>query len=215
MAIGRGKELQNSVTDRSNLIKHAYDKQTESQWMKEQLQVMKSQNRDRVTHPVHGGSSTVFGGSSGSVTQNVPEVPLKAFSPTRTAESNDPKTFNNAPTRETKHAPTQNESHAPTQTESHAPTMPGPTQWLLPNGMIDACPSFDPNTFQNWVREVKLWKSAQVGANQTQLISKIVTVLPMNMRMEVLGYLENTESKSETRSVETVIQMLNSRYGKN
>ena len=86
-------------------------------------------------------------------------------------------------------------------------------QWLLPNGMIDACPGFAPNTFQNWLREVKLWKAAQVGANPTQLISKIVTVLPLNIRMEVLAYLESTESNSESRSVDTVIQMLNTRYG--
>ena len=97
------KELQKSVTDRMNLISHAQDKQTESQWMKEQLQTMRNQNRDRVTHLDHGGSSTMlggntnaFGGSSGSTTKNAPSVAPKAFLPTEASESNDPKTSINA-----------------------------------------------------------------------------------------------------------------------
>ena len=47
-----------------------------------------------------------------------------------------------------------------------------------------------------------------------QLISKIVTALPLNIRMEVLSYLESTDGDIESRSVEAVLQILNVRYGK-
>ena len=62
---------------------------------------------------------------------------------------------------------------------------PGPSQWLLPNGVIDSRPNFTPNLYRNWRREVKLWKSAQIGANLTQLISKMVATLPTNSRVGV------------------------------
>ena len=281
------KELQNGLIDRHNLMSHAQSKQTENQIIKEELQAMKTQNRNRVAHPlVHGESRTVLGGDSnalGGSSNGVPidlplNVPKKAYNfDNQTTTTNQ----SHAPTRDQTnqsfvHGESKNvfggdsncfggssgsvpndvpqsvpqkacpfngsftsssQSHAPTQdrtnNENHENNVsnmkehlnhsnnvmgmnpvPGPMQWLLPNGMIDSCPGFTPNTFQNWLREVKLWKAAQVGANPTQLISKIVTVLPLNIRMEVLAYLESTESNSESRSVDTVIQMLNTRYGK-
>ena len=88
------------------------------------------------------------------------------------------------------------------------------TQWLLPNGMIDPCPVFTPNLYQNWCREVKLWRQAQVGANPTQLISKMVPSLPVNSRMEVLTYLETTENQPHMRTVDHVVDLLNQRFGK-
>ena len=91
---------------------------------------------------------------------------------------------------------------------------PGPIQWLLPNDMIDACPVFTPNTYQNWRREAKLRKMAQVGGNQTQLISKIVTALPLNSRMGALSYLESAASNPESLSAAAVMQISNDRYGK-
>ena len=91
---------------------------------------------------------------------------------------------------------------------------PGPMQWLLSSGVIDSCPVFTPNTYQNWRSEVKLRRMAQVGANQTQLISKLVTALPLNCRMEVLTYLGSTESTIESRSVDAAMQISNVRYGK-
>ena len=91
---------------------------------------------------------------------------------------------------------------------------PGLLQWLLPNGMIDACPVFTPNTYQNWRRDTKLWRIAQVGASPTQLISKIVTALPLNVRMEIMTYLESTESNIESRSSDAVLRILNVRFGK-
>ena len=95
---------------------------------------------------------------------------------------------------------------------NHGPM--GPTQWFLPNGMIDQRPVFAANLFQNWCREVKLWRAAQVGANSTQLISQIVSTLPINSRMEVLTYLESTESDPQSRTVGRVVGMLNRRFGK-
>ena len=71
-----------------------------------------------------------------------------------------------------------NESPREAQTSAGPNLIPGPLQWLLPNGVIAACPEFTPGTYRNWCREVKLWKSAQVGENPTQLISKVVTVSP-------------------------------------
>ena len=87
-------------------------------------------------------------------------------------------------------------------------------QWLIPNGMIEACPSFTANLYQNWCREVKLWRQAQVGANAAQIIAKIAATLPTNSRMEVLAYLENTESAPHTRSVDKVMGISNHRFGR-
>ena len=58
------------------------------------------------------------------------------------------------------------------------------TQWLMPNGMIDARPEFTGGLFRNWCREAKLRRQAQVGTNPTQLISKIAALPPINSRME-------------------------------
>ena len=90
---------------------------------------------------------------------------------------------------------------------------PGPMRWLFPNGVIDARPTFTPNTFRNWRREVECRRAAQVVANQTQLISKIGTVSPLNIRMEVLSYLESTESNIDSLSLDMFAQALNVRYG--
>ena len=135
------------------------------------------------------------------------------------------------------HAPTQHDVYAPTRVGgkseftgengnpgnyfgqfAYPPQRNHPeqqnSQWLIPNGMIDACPAFTANLYQNWCREVKLWRQAQVGANETQIIAKIVATLPTNSRMEVLAYLENTESAPHTQSVEKVMEILNHRFGR-
>ena len=61
---------------------------------------------------------------------------------------------------------------------------------------------------------MKLWRSAQVGGNSTQLISKLVSTLPINSRMEVLAYLESTESDPQSRTVDKVMEMSNRRFAK-
>ena len=95
---------------------------------------------------------------------------------------------------------------------SNCQPIPGPMQWLLPKGMIDARPVFTPKTYQNWRMDLKLRKMAQAGASETQLVSKIVAAFLLNMRMEVTTYMENTESSADARSIDAVLQIMNIRF---
>ena len=97
------------------------------------------------------------------------------------------------------------------QGATHAPTA---TKWFLPSGMIDTRPVYTPSLYQNWCREAKLRRSAQSGAKSNQPIAQISTVFPMNPRMEISTYLEKLNSPPENRSVDAVMQLMNTRYGK-
>ena len=277
-----GQELLSGVLCQKDLVSHDQTKQTENQFIKEELQAMKAQNRNRAPNPSVHGTTIAFGGGSkmsdgagGQMPQNAPQKaydfgshvkpPVSTHAPTQ--DSNNSKTsschggspnvfgentdvfgggsgsgtpqvpkiaanfdhrnFANlpayAPTQDqinTKNRVTKTESaRAPVNFVNHTTTnlngsgshvnsgsvpMPTPLQWFLPNGMTDACPVITPNTYQNWCRGIKLWRISQVGASQTQLISKIATSLPLNIRMEVMTYLESTESNVESRSVDAV-----------
>ena len=84
----------------------------------------------------------------------------------------------------------------------------------FPNMVVDNCPGFTPITFQNWKREIKLRIAGQPGATVTQLLAKLIHVLPLAVKTEALIYMENTEQTPEQRSIGAVIEMLDSRYGK-
>lgn len=90
----------------------------------------------------------------------------------------------------------------------------GNPQRLMPSGMIDACPAFAANLYQNWCREVKLRRQAQVGANPAQIIAKIEATVPTNSRMDALAYSENTENTPHLRSVGQVMGIPNHRLGR-
>ena len=80
--------------------------------------------------------------------------------------------------------------------------------------MIDPCPVYTANLFQNWRREVKLRRSAQAGANPTELISQIVSAIPTNSRMGASSYFESTENQSRLRTSDDGVEMPNRRFGK-
>ena len=169
----------------------------------------------------------MIGGSSGSIPQNAPDKACDFGGlNSKIAQSRPPAQDDLNPKIRVTKTETSYEamfSPNPVSAASGFPSVnlnqggipsPVPMHWLLPNGMIDACPVFTPNTYQNWRIEAKLRRTAQVGAGQTQLISKIATALPLNIRMEALAYLESTESNIDSRSVNAVLQILNARYGK-
>ena len=84
----------------------------------------------------------------------------------------------------------------------------------FPNMVVDSCPSFTPNTFQNRKREIKLWIAGQPGATATQLLAKLIHVLPLSVKTESLIYMEQTELCPETRSIAAIMDMLDSRFGR-
>ena len=84
----------------------------------------------------------------------------------------------------------------------------------FPNMVVDACPAFTPSTFQNWKREIKLWIAGQPGASTTQLLAKLIRVLPLAIKTEALLYMDQTEQCPEGRSIAVVINMLDSRFGR-
>ena len=83
-----------------------------------------------------------------------------------------------------------------------------------PNMMIDPCPPFTPNMFQNWKREVKLWVAGQPGATVTQILAKLIHVLPLSTKTEALTYMESTEQCPEKRTVNQIMEMMDARYAR-
>ena len=83
-----------------------------------------------------------------------------------------------------------------------------------PNMMIDSCPGFTPNTFQNWKREVKLWIAGMPGATVTQILAKLIHALPLSVKTDALLYMEPTEKNPETRSVDHIMRLMDQRYGR-
>ena len=84
----------------------------------------------------------------------------------------------------------------------------------VPNAMIDNCPAFTPQSYQQWRREIKLWLGAQAGASITQLLSKIIMVLPLAVKMDAMTYMEETENHPHSREMQKVFDILDIRYGK-
>ena len=80
--------------------------------------------------------------------------------------------------------------------------------------VVDPCPSFTPNTFQNWKREIKLWIAGQPGATVTQLLAKLIRVLPLSVKTESLIYMEQTELCPETRPIAAIMDVVDSRFGR-
>ena len=85
---------------------------------------------------------------------------------------------------------------------------------FYPNMMVDSCPQFTPATFQNWKREVKLWIAGQPGATVTQILAKLIHVLPLSVKTDALLYMESTENQIESRSVDKIMQLLDQRFGR-
>ena len=85
----------------------------------------------------------------------------------------------------------------------------------FPNMIVDACPAFTPSTFQNWKREIKLRIAGQPGASVTQLLAKLIHVLPLSIKTEALLYMDHTENAPEARPIAAVMDMMDSRFGKN
>ena len=225
-------------------VNHVHDKSVSSVGMlreeshinlgaiREELSELRKYNLNRSVHgvnqPLLGGVKTESPGEWDQ-NQNVSGAQQTLSAPSCENRKNGAQSESHAPTQHEQHAPTHFEAKSESPGENYAPGnyfgqfayppqmnhfgQQNP-QWLIPNGMIDACPSFTANLYQNWCREVKLWRQAQVGANATQMIAKIVATLPTNSRMEVLAYLENTESAPHTRSVEKVMEILNHRFGR-
>ena len=84
----------------------------------------------------------------------------------------------------------------------------------FPNMVVDPIPAFTPNTFQNWKREIKLRISGQPGASTTQLLAKLIHVLPLAVKTEALLYMDQTERQPEERPIATIINMLDARFGR-
>ena len=83
-----------------------------------------------------------------------------------------------------------------------------------PNMMIDSCPAFTPNTFQNWKREVKLWIAGMPGATVTQILAKLIHALPLSTKTDALLYMESTEKNPESRTVDHIMRLMDTRYGR-
>ena len=97
-------------------------------------------------------------------------------------------------------------------------TIPQPTTYsqgiMITAPVIDSCPAFTPATYSQWKREVKLRIAGQNGATQTQLLPKLISVLPPPAKISGLTYMEQTEISVESRSINQFTITLDERYGK-
>ena len=83
----------------------------------------------------------------------------------------------------------------------------------MPTERIGNCPVFDPHGYQQWRREVKLRPGSQAGATATQLLSKIITKLPLSVKTNALNYMGEAGKSSIARTPKT-FDLLDARYGK-
>ena len=78
----------------------------------------------------------------------------------------------------------------------------------------ESCPAFTPAMYSNWRREIKLWLSTQHGMPTTHILARIIAVLPLQSRIEAMNYMDSTETKIHTRSLDPIWAILDNRYGK-
>ena len=71
----------------------------------------------------------------------------------------------------------------------------------VPNVMIVNCPPFSPQLYRKWRREVKLWADAQAGKTVPQITPKLITTVPLAVKMEALTYMEETEKGPRSRDI--------------
>ena len=79
--------------------------------------------------------------------------------------------------------------------------------------IIDACPAPTPATYPQWKREVKLWADAQNGATETQILPKVISIIPQPAKVTGLTYMERTEFAPETRKLNDFMISPDERYG--
>ena len=80
--------------------------------------------------------------------------------------------------------------------------------------ILDPCPAFAPQTYSQWKREIKLRVAAQQGATESQLLSKVIMVLPQPAKVSGLTYMERTEITPEIRKLSDFMMILDERFGK-
>ena len=106
--------------------------------------------------------------------------------------------------------------------ESSPPRMPGNSDCGFtplpcvgfPNMVVDPCPEFDPNTLQPRKREIKLMVDGKPGASVTQLLAKLIHVLPLEVQAESLLHMEQTERNPSGMSIAEVMDMIDARLGR-
>ena len=80
--------------------------------------------------------------------------------------------------------------------------------------VVEACPAFAPNTFQNWEREIKLWISGKPGETVTQLLSKPIRVLPLAVKTEALIYMGQSERIPADRPIAAIMDPMGGWYAR-
>ena len=89
---------------------------------------------------------------------------------------------------------------------------PMPTYMAPP--IMGNCPQFTPTTYQHWKRDVKFRTAGFPTATGSQLLSKIIAVLPQPAKITGLAYMELADGSPETRRAQALIAQLDTRYAK-
>ena len=108
----------------------------------------------------------------------------------------------------------QPNSNAPPGDAPTTSPLAGNTVFSVPNAMIGACPAFTPQRYQQWRREVELWAAAQAGATITQIMAKMISILPMSVWADAMTYMEETASQPQLRALRPIFSLLDARFGK-
>ena len=190
--------------------------------MKNHLLQMREENRNRVKLEPAGSTGSRLSDRAESSHQRRelnPKLPAENSPDAPTFGTPTPSNLaSNLFTRENLNGQTTADTAGPSN--DHAPpTTPLPTHLphagvTVPNAMIDNCPAFAPQGYQQWRREAKLWMGAQAGATITQLMSKLIMILPLSVKMDAMTYMEETERTPQSRDMQRIFTLLDERYGK-
>ena len=64
------------------------------------------------------------------------------------------------------------------------------------------------------MREIKLWIAGQPGAAVTQLLAKLIRLLPLSVKTEALLYMGHTERDTSTRSIASIMDLVDGRVAR-
>ena len=78
---------------------------------------------------------------------------------------------------------------------------------------VGHCPDCDPPKYHRWQSEVRLWLESLPTVATSQLLSKMVTVLPQQAMLDGMVYTEQTGADAETRAIQALMNILDARYG--
>ena len=85
----------------------------------------------------------------------------------------------------------------------------------VPNITIGNFRPLAPQRYPQWRREIELLTGAQVGDTAKLVTSKLITTLPLAVKMDALSYMEAPEGAPGSRDMQRTPSLRGGQYGAN